>query len=90
MQNMTGKQIVSDLMKKQGVANCDMATAIGVTQATLWERLNPKKSDNMTIKTLQEMAGVLGYEVVVVKKGTLVDDAYYIGDSYIAAKNAKE
>ena len=81
---MTGKQIVTDLMQKNNVQNCDMAERLGISQAAMWDRLNPKKTDNMTIKILQELAGQLGYEIAVIPKGTVVEDAYYVGNSYNA------
>ena len=79
---VTGKQIISELMKIKGTQNNSMAAELGITQAAMWDRLNPKKTDNMTIKVLQEMSNVLGFEVIVVPSGTIVDGAYRVSDSY--------
>lgn len=66
---MTGKSAILMLMEKHGVNNNDMANALGITRAALWARLDPRKSDNITVNTLQEMLEVMGYEVVIVRKG---------------------
>ena len=79
---MTGKQIVTSLMETAGMQNCTMASELGISQAAMWDRLNPMKTDNMTIKVLQEMASILGYEIAVVPKGAEIEGAYYVGDSY--------
>ena len=47
---MTSKEIVNNLMQAQGVSNAEMAAKLNLTQAALWDRLNPKKTNNMTVK----------------------------------------
>ena len=48
---MTSKEIVNNLMQAQGVSNAEMAAKLNLTQAALWDRLNPKKTNNMTVKS---------------------------------------
>ena len=65
---MKAKELVKNLMVEQEMTNAKLASALGVAQATLWDRLNPKKSDNMTITTLNTMLSQLGYELVAKEK----------------------
>lgn len=65
---MTAKELVKTLMVEKNVSNAEMANALGITQAALWDRLNPKKTNNMTIGKLNDMLSKLGYELVVREK----------------------
>ena len=65
---MTAKELVKTLMVEKDVSNAEMANALGITQAALWYRLNPKKTNNMTIGKLNDMLSKLGYELVVREK----------------------
>lgn len=65
---MTAKELVKTLMVEKDVSNAEMANALGITQAALWDRLNPKKTNNMTIVKLNDMLSKLGYELVVREK----------------------
>lgn len=65
---MTAKELVKTLMVEKDVSNAEMANALGITQAALWDRLNPKKTNNMTIGKLNDMLSKLGYELVVREK----------------------
>jgi len=65
---MTAKELVKTLMMEKDVSNAEMANALGITQAALWDRLNPKKTNNMTIGKLNDMLSKLGYELVVREK----------------------
>lgn len=65
---MTAKEFVKTLMVEKDVSNAEMANALGITQAALWDRLNPKKTNNMTIGKLNDMLSKLGYELVVREK----------------------
>lgn len=65
---MTAKELVKTLMVEKDVSNAEMANALGITQTALWDRLNPKKTNNMTIGKLNDMLSKLGYELVVREK----------------------
>lgn len=65
---MTAKELVKTLMVEKEMSNAEMANALGITQAALWDRLNPKKTNNMTIGKLNDMLSKLGYELVVREK----------------------
>lgn len=66
---MNAKEIVKSLMKSKEMSNVDMAAALEITPAALWDRLNPKKTDNMTVNKLNAMLNLLGYEVVIMPQG---------------------
>lgn len=67
---MTSKEIVNNLMQAQGVTNAEMAAKLNLTQAALWDRLNPKKTNNMTVKKFNEMLKMLDYKIVAVPRKT--------------------
>lgn len=67
---MTSKEIVNNLMRTQGVSNAKMAAKLNLTQAALWDRLNPKKTNNMTVKKFNEMLKMLDYKIVAVPRKT--------------------
>lgn len=62
---MTSKELIKHIMATEEVTNADMARALDITQAALWERLNPKKTNNLTISKLNSMLQVLGYEIII-------------------------
>lgn len=77
---MTSKEIVNNLMRTQGVSNAEMAAKLNLTQAALWDRLNPKKTNNMTVKKFNEMLKMLDYKIVAVPRKTrLPEGGYEVG-----------
>ena len=79
---MTSKDIVLKLMKDQGKTKAELASAIGISQAALWDRLNSPKNQSLTVKKLNEMLRQLGYEVVVMPRAKAgnINNAYVIND----------
>lgn len=76
---MTSKELIKLLMNEKEISNVDMAKELEITPAALWDRLNPKKTDNMTISKLNSMLKILGYKVMVVPSDTeLPENAYEI------------
>lgn len=71
---MTSKEIVNNLMQAQGVSNAEMAAKLNLTQAALWDRLNPKKTNNMTVKKFNEMLKMLDYKIVAVPRKTRLSE----------------
>ncbi len=74
---MTSKEIVSTLMRVQGVSNAEMAAKLNLTQAALWDRLNSKKTNNMTVGKLKDMLKMLDYKIVVVPRKTRMPNGGY-------------
>jgi predicted XRE-type DNA-binding protein len=64
---MTAKELIKTLMLQEEISNAEMARKLNITQAALWDRLNSKKTDNMTVGRLIEMLNHLDYELVVRK-----------------------
>lgn len=79
---MNAKEIVIKLMEEQNKSNAQMADAIGITQAAMWDRLKSPKTNNLTVKKLNEMLRALGYELVVMPraKAGRIDGAYVVAD----------
>lgn len=71
---MTGKEVVLMLMKRRGLTTNDMANRIGISRSALFSRINPKTSDNMTVRTLSEMLHELGYKLLIVSKNRKTKD----------------
>lgn len=65
---MNPRDVLKDLMTEKNVTNADMAEKLGITQASLWDRLNSKRNKSMTISVLNDMLSILGYKIVVVPK----------------------
>ena len=71
---MTSEEIINNLMQAQGVSNAEMAAKLNLTQAALWDRLNPKKTNNMTVKKFNEMLKMLDYKIVAVPRKTRLSE----------------
>lgn len=80
---MTARDIVKEIMAEKNITNADMANALGISQATLWDRLNSKKTNNISIGKLNEMLRYLGYEVAILPRGkaSRIDGARVAGDA---------
>ena len=74
---MTSKEIVSTLMNELGVTNAEMAAKLNIPQAALWDRLNPKKTNNMTVGKLKDMLKMLDYKIVAVPRKTRLPEGGY-------------
>jgi DNA-binding Xre family transcriptional regulator len=66
---MNAKDLLKQLMAEKGVSNADMANRIGISQASVWDRLNNKKNKSLSISTLNSMLKAMDYEIVVVPRG---------------------
>lgn len=65
---MTGREIIKEIMKEQGVTNAEMAFGLGITQAALWDRLNNKKVKDIPLSLLSEMLRKLDYTVQIMPR----------------------
>ena len=77
---MNEKEIIQEIMKKNGETNASVAFALGITQATMWDRLNGKKK-SISIPVLNEMLRHFKYELVIMPYGKAgrIDGAYVVG-----------
>ena len=79
---MNEKEIVTKIMKDQSKTNAQMAAALGISPAAMWDRLNSQKTKSLTISKLNEMLRALDYEIVVMPraKAGRIDGAYVVTD----------
>ena len=79
---MNEKEIVMKLMKDQNKTNAQMAAALGISPAAMWDRLNSTKTKSLTINKLNEMLRALDCELVVMPraKAGRIDGAYVVTD----------
>ena len=79
---MNEKEIVKTIMATKGITNAQMANALNITQATMWDRLNGKKA-NLSITKLNEMLRYLDYDLVIMPRGKAnrIEGATIVGDS---------
>ena len=54
-----------------------MATELNLTQAALWDRLNPQKTNNMTVGKLKDMLKMLDGKIVTVPRITHLSKGGY-------------
>lgn len=67
---MTAKELVKTLMGNKNISNAQMASALNITQAALWDRLNPKKTNNMTVQKLNSMLNQMDCELIIRDKNS--------------------
>lgn len=75
---MNGREIVKDIMKREGKTNAEVADMLNITQAAMWDRLNNKKVKDISLSTLSEMLRVLGYKVAILPRTHHVSEDGYI------------
>lgn len=78
---MRGRDILKEVMSIQNLANADIAKRLGVSNATIWERLNNKNVKDIPLSLMVTMLRAMDYKIVVVPNkaripdgGILVDD----------------
>ena len=69
---MNARELLKQLMEEKGVSNADMSSRLGISQASVWDRLNSKRNKSLSISTLNSMLRVMDYEIVVVPRGKKV------------------
>ena len=74
---MTAKEIVKKIMEDTKTTNAEMAASLKISQAAVWDRLNHKKTYNLTINKLDAMLRHLKYKIVIVPYNKRVSDGEY-------------
>ena len=64
---MKPKEVVNKLIDKSDFKKADIARVLGISPQALDVRLS--KGENPQLKTLIDILGVIGYQVVVTRKG---------------------
>ena len=83
---MNGREIIKDIMGREGMSNAALANKLQVSQATLWDRIdakprNGKPRPDIPIALLSEMIQPMGYKVVVVPiTASVPEEGYEIGE----------
>ena len=77
---MNEKEIIIKLMEEQGVSLADLANKMGLTSATLWDRIKSPKNKSLTTKKLNEILKQLNYEIVLMPraKASKINGAYVV------------
>ena len=77
---MNEKEIIMKLMEEQNKTNAQMAAALGISPAAMWDRLNSTKTKSLTISKVNEMLRALDYELVIMPraKAGRIDGAYVV------------
>ena len=77
---MNSKEVVKKIIDEQGVAQAEVAAIMNISPATLWDRINSKKTNSLTVKKLNEILRALGYEIVIMPraKAGKIDSAYVV------------
>ena len=79
---MNGREIIRDIMTKQGMTNSEYARELSITSAALWDRLDtqPRKGKarkDIPVSLLADMVDVLGYKLVVIPSNEEVSESWY-------------
>lgn len=80
---MNGREIIKDIMSQLNISNATLANRLGITQATLWDRIDtqPRKNKprkDIPVSLLSEMVQVMDYKVMVVPASTRVPKHGYV------------
>jgi len=80
---MNSKETVKAIMEEKKISNADMAGALNISQAAMWDRLNNKKTDTITVSKLNEMLRYLGYDLVIMPRGKAnrIDGTWIVEDA---------
>lgn len=75
---MNGRDCVKQVMEDMNVSNAELAGRLGVTQATLWDRLNNKKvKSGLSAALVSEMLRAMDYKVIVVPRSSRIPAGGY-------------
>jgi transcriptional regulator with XRE-family HTH domain len=63
---MRGRDIMKAIMKQEEIKNAELAKKLGISNATIWERLNNKNANDIPVSLMNKMVRAMGYKVIVV------------------------
>lgn len=63
---MNGREMIKEIMNEKGITNATLAHRLGISQATIWERLNNKKTRDIPLSTFCDMICALDCDLLVV------------------------
>lgn len=74
---MRGREIIKKIMQDINLGNAELAGRLGVSNATVWERINNKNVKDIPVSLLSSMVRVMDYKVIVVPKNTRTPNGGY-------------
>lgn len=74
---MRGREILKQVMESNGISNADLAKRLGVSNATIWERLNNKNVKDIPVSLMVDMLKVMDYKVLVVPADRRIREEEY-------------
>ena len=83
---MNGREIIKDIMSNLNITNSTLANRLGITQATLWDRIDttPRKNKprkDIPVSMLSEMLKVMDYKVMIVPSDSRLPKGGYVIDT---------
>ena len=78
---MKAREVVIDIMNKQGITNAQLAHRMNISLATCWDMTaNTKRSYEMQTKVMIPALSALDYKLVAVPRDTKVSPDWYLID----------
>lgn len=74
---MTPAEVIGLVMENKGMTNAIVSKRIGLTSASMWDRLNNKKKVSMKVGTLVQMLSAMDYKVIVVPNDRSLREGEY-------------
>lgn len=75
---MKERDIIKSIMAAKEVTNAVLAHRLGITSATIWDRLNNKEiKKGMSLAMVSEMVRNLDYKIVIVPRGARLPEGGY-------------
>ena len=80
---MNGREVVVFLMQQEGVTQTELSRKMNTTPMNIYQRLKRPNTGNkgdINVKTLVDMLGCIGYEVIVRKKGKKRSEEFIVDE----------
>lgn len=78
---MKARDIVKEIMTRKELGNAEFARVLNITPAALWDRLNTKKTKDISVSIMNEMLAALGYKIAIVPEDTpILDNGFIVGE----------
>lgn len=74
---MTPAEVVELIMENKGMTNATVSKRIGISGASMWDRLNNKKKASMKIDTLVQMLLAMDYKLIAVPNDRNLKEGEY-------------
>ena len=77
---MNSKELLKNLIIEKDISQAEIAKQIGISTQALWDRINSKKTNSLSVNKLNEILKVLGYKIVILPNSIAdnITDAYIV------------